>query len=57
MLNMRAEKQKSNLETILRWQGLANIRQVKLQDRYMALAMDVLAVVEGKEPTKSRELI
>ena len=51
------QQEKSNLNMVLQWQHIANIRQVKLQDRYEALAKDVLLVTQGQEPKHSMEVV
>lgn len=50
-------KQKQNLDMTLQWQSIASLRQVKLQDRYEALAKDVLLITQGQEPKHSMELV
>ena len=51
------QEQKTNLDLTLQWQSIATLRQVKLQDRYEALAKDVLLVTQGQEPKHSMELV
>jgi hypothetical protein len=54
---MSKKKLDQELNMILYWQTIANVRNVKLQKRYEALAHDLLAITKNQQPSKSKELV
>ena len=48
---------KKQLYLVLFWQHVAGARNVPIEERYHAMARDVGAIHEGKEPTHTKELI
>ncbi len=48
---------KKQLYLVLFWQHVAGARNVSVEKRYHAMARDVGAIHEGKEPTHTKELI
>ena len=48
---------KKQLLTVLFYQNVAGARNVSVKERYFALAQDVGAIHEDKEPKHSKELI
>ena len=56
--NMRDEEHiKKQLLMVLFQQNVAGARNVSFKKRYLALARDIGAIHEGKEPTHSREVV
>jgi hypothetical protein len=51
------EEIQKQLTMILFMQTVASARNVKADKKYMALAMDIARVIEGKDPKHSKELI
>ena len=51
------EEIQKQLTMVLFMQTVASARNVKADKKYMALAMDVARVIEGKDPKHSKELI
>jgi hypothetical protein len=51
------EELRKQLTMVLFMQTVASARNVKADKKYMALAMDIARVIEGKDPKYSKELI
>jgi hypothetical protein len=51
------EELRKQLTMVLFMQTVASARNVKADKKYMALAMDIARVIEGKNPKHSKELI